>query len=305
MKIIVTGGAGFIGSHLVDALVAQGHQVLVIDDLSSGNIQNLHKLASFKQLSIADENLADVVADFKADVVYHLAAQKNVRTSLQNPKFDAEINILGSLNLLQAALAAQVKKFVFISTGGAIYGETENIPTAEDNLEQPLSPYGLAKLCFEKYLKLLSQDKMSWSILRLANVYGPRQDPQGEAGVIAIFLDNILKGLPLKLNGDGKQTRDYVYVADVVAAAMQVLSSQKNEIYNIATASEKSLLDLAEILKQVTKKNFEIFHQDAIVGEVRRSCLSAEKFKSDFHWKAEYNLEQGLALTYQWFQARL
>lgn len=305
MKIIVTGGAGFIGSHLVDALVAQGHQVLVIDDLSSGNIQNFHKLASFKQLSIADENLADVVADFKADVVYHLAAQKNVRTSLQNPKFDAEINILGSLNLLQAALAAQVKKFVFISTGGAIYGETENIPTAEDNLEQPLSPYGLAKLCFEKYLKLLSQDKMSWSILRLANVYGPRQDPQGEAGVIAIFLDNILKGLPLRLNGDGKQTRDYVYVADVVAAAMQVLSSQKNEIYNIATASEKSLLDLAEILKQVTKKNFEIFHQEAIIGEVRRSCLSAEKFKSDFHWKAEYNLEQGLALTYQWFQARL
>lgn len=305
MRVLVTGGAGFIGSHLVDALLAQGHQVLVLDDLSSGLEANINKVATFKQMSITDVSLFPLLADFKADIVYHLAAQKNVRTSLQNPRFDAEINILGSLNLLQAALEARVKKFIFISTGGAIYGETNLMPTNEKHLEQPLSPYGLAKLCFEKYLQLLSRGKMSWSILRLANVYGPRQDPQGEAGVIAIFLDNILKGLPLKINGDGQQTRDYVYVADVVSAALKILDSDKNDVYNIATSTEKSLLDLADTLKRVTQKNFEIIHQEAIAGEVRRSCLSADKFKMDFAWQSEHNLEQGLALTYQWFQARL
>ncbi|MBP9802639.1 NAD-dependent epimerase/dehydratase family protein [Patescibacteria group bacterium] len=305
MKIIVTGGAGFIGSHLVDALILVGHQVLVIDDLSSGSLQNINQQAAFKQISITDDALQAVLLDFQADAIYHLAAQKNVRTSLNDPKFDAQINILGSLNLLQSALAAQVKKFIFISTGGAIYGEADSIPTDEKYLEQPLSPYGLAKLCFEKYLKLLSQDKMSWTVLRLANVYGPRQDPQGEAGVIAIFLDNILKNFPLKVNGDGKQTRDYVYVADVVSAALKVLSQQKNEIYNIATKSENSLLDVMAILKKISQSDFEIVHQSAIEGEVRRSCLSADKFSTDFAWTTEYDLEKGLTLTYQWFQARL
>ncbi len=305
MKIIVTGGAGFIGSHLVDALILAGHQVLVIDDLSSGSLQNINKQAVFQQMSITDDALQTVVLDFQAEVIYHLAAQKNVRTSLNDPKFDAQINILGSLNLLQAALSAQVKKFIFISTGGAIYGETEDIPTIENHIEQPLSPYGLAKLTFEKYLQILSQDKMSWNVLRLANVYGPRQDPQGEAGVIAIFLDNILKNLPLKINGDGLQTRDYVYVADVVSAAVKVLDSKKNNIYNIGTGVEKSLLDLVSALNKASMKNSEVIHQAAISGEVKRSCLSASKFKQDFDWQAEHDLEQGLALTYQWFQARL
>ncbi len=305
MKIIVTGGAGFIGSHLVDALLLAGHQVLVIDDLSSGLENNLNSRAIFKKISIIDESLQTIFADFQADVVYHLAAQKNVRTSLNDPKFDANINILGSINVLQAALKNQVKKFIFVSTGGAIYGETDSIPTDEKRLEQPLSPYGLAKLCFEKYLRLLSQDKMSWNILRLANVYGPRQDPQGEAGVVAVFLDNILKNLPLKINGDGQQTRDYVYVADVVAAAVKVLSAEKNDIYNIATSTEKSLLDLVDTLKIITQHNFEVIHQPAISGEVRRSCLSADKFAADFAWTTEHDLAKGLALTYQWFQARL
>ena len=305
MKIIVTGGAGFIGSHLVDALILAGHQVLVIDDLSSGLENNLNSRAIFKKISIIDESLQTIFTDFQADVVYHLAAQKNVRTSLNDPKFDANINILGSINVLQAALKNQVKKFIFVSTGGAIYGETDSIPTDEKHLEQPLSPYGLAKLCFEKYLRLLSQDKMSWNILRLANVYGPRQDPQGEAGVVAVFLDNILKNLPLKINGDGQQTRDYVYVADVVAAAVKVLSAEKNDIYNIATSTEKSLLDLVDTLKIITQHNFEVIHQPAISGEVRRSCLSADKFAADFAWTTEHDLAKGLALTYQWFQARL
>lgn len=305
MKIIVTGGAGFIGSHLVDALILAGHQVLVIDDLSSGLENNLNSRAIFKKISIIDESLQTIFADFQADVVYHLAAQKNVRTSLNDPKFDANINILGSINVLQAALKTQVKKFIFVSTGGAIYGETDSIPTDEKHLEQPLSPYGLAKLCFEKYLRLLSQDKMSWNILRLANVYGPRQDPQGEAGVVAVFLDNILKNLPLKINGDGQQTRDYVYVADVIAAAVKVLSAEKNDIYNIATSTEKSLLDLVDTLKIITQHNFEVIHQPAISGEVRRSCLSADKFAADFAWTTEHDLAKGLALTYQWFQARL
>ncbi|MCB9802587.1 NAD-dependent epimerase/dehydratase family protein [Candidatus Nomurabacteria bacterium] len=305
MKILVSGGAGFIGSHLVDSLIKNNHQVLIVDDLSTGLEKNLNPSAKFEKISIISPDLDQAVKNFQPEAIYHLAAQKNVRTSLENPKLDAEINILGSLNLLQAALNNQVKKFIFISTGGAIYGETEIIPTPENHLEQPLSPYGLAKLTFEKYLKILSQDKMSWNVLRLANVYGPRQDPQGEAGVIAIFLDNILKNLPLKINGDGLQTRDYVYVLDVVSAAVKVLDSDKNNIYNIGTGLEKTLLDLVSALNQASQKKAEVIHRTAVIGEVRRSCLSAEAFQRDFAWQAEHDLEQGLALTYQWFQARV
>ncbi len=301
MKIIVTGGAGFIGSNLVDALVNANHQVLILDDLSTGLKTNLNSQAKFIQLDIADDKVSDIFLDFKADIVYHLAAQKNVRTSLLNPKKDAETNILGSLNILSAAIQSEVKNFVFISTGGAIYGDTEIIPTPEDHLEQPLSPYGLAKLTFEKYLKLLSGDKMNWQILRLANVYGPRQDPQGEAGVIAIFLDNIVKNLPLKINGDGLQTRDYVYVKDVVSAAMSVLDKKTNGLYNIATAKEISLLDLVADLKILSAKEIIVEHQPAIIGEIQRSCLTSLKAKEDLSWTAKYDLKTGLKETWDWF----
>lgn len=301
MKIIVTGGAGFIGSNLVDALIELGHRVLVLDDLSTGLQKNINAKATFIKLDITDSQVDKVFLDWQADCVYHLAAQKNVRTSLLNPKKDAETNILGSLNVLSAAIQSQVKNFVFISTGGAIYGETEIIPTPEDHLEQPLSPYGLAKLTFEKYLKLLSGDQMNWQILRLANVYGPRQDPQGEAGVIAIFLDNIVKNLTLKINGDGLQTRDYVYVKDVVSAAISVLDQKTNACYNIGTAKEISLLTLVESLKILSAKEVQVTHQPAIVGEIQRSCLDNAKAHNNLSWTPKYDLMTGLKETWEWF----
>ena len=301
MNVLVTGGAGFIGSHLADRLLVDGHKVLVIDDLSTGLKTNLKNQEILKELNINDQKVFDIFHDFKPEVVYHLAAQKNVRSSLDDPINDARINILGSLNILQAALKEQVKHFIFVSTGGAIYGETDIIPTDEQALEQPICPYGLAKLSFEKYLGLLAKDKMSWSVLRLANVYGPRQDPKGEAGVIAIFLDNINKSLPLEIYGDGRQTRDYIFVADVVEAAIKLLDNPNNETYNIGTAKETSLLELVETLKQIVSQNIEVIHQPAIEGEVKRSCLSTQKALTNLDWQVQTDLFKGLTLTHQWF----
>lgn len=302
MKILVTGGAGFIGSHLVDTLVKDGHQVLVIDDLSTGKKEYVNKQAKLKVLDISNEELAELVSDFSPEVIYHLAAQKNVRVSLENPVLDAKINILGALNLLDSAIKNKVKKFIFVSTAG-IYGDTDILPTDEHGPEQPMSPYILNKLTFEKYLVILGQDKIKWSAVRLANVYGPRQDPQGEAGVIAILLDNAIKNKTFYVNGDGQQTRDYVYVADIVHALIKFLE-QGEGVYNIGTAKETSLLDLIEVVKEVSGSDLKVVHNEAIVGEVQRSCLDSSKAINDLNWKSKYDLKQGLALTYHWFKEK-
>ncbi|MFA6467220.1 MAG: NAD-dependent epimerase/dehydratase family protein [Patescibacteria group bacterium] len=302
MKILVTGGAGFIGSHLVDALVKDGHQVLIVDDLSTGKEEYVNQQARLEILDINDEKLASVVSSFSPEVVYHLAAQKNVRVSLDNPVLDARINILGALNVLQQAIKNKVKKFIFVSTCG-IYGDTDILPTSETALEQALSPYILNKLTFEKYLSILSQDKIKWIALRLANVYGPRQDPYGEAGVVAIFLDNALRGKTLYINGDGQQTRDFIYVADVVKALVKSLT-QAEGIYNIGTAQEQSLLDLIALVKKISQTDIKIEHRDKIIGEVKRSQLDSSKAASGFNWQAEYSLGQGLELTYNWFKEK-
>jgi UDP-glucose 4-epimerase len=300
MKILVTGGAGFIGSHLVDTLIQDQHEVLVVDDLSTGKRDYVNKEAKLKILDINDENLEQLMADFLPEVVYHLAAQKNVRTSLDNPMLDAKINILGGLNVLHQAIQNKTKKFIFVSTCG-IYGDTDSLPTDEAGPEQPLSPYILNKLTFEKYLSILGQDKIKWSAVRLANVYGPRQDPHGEAGVIAILLDNAIRNKTFYVNGDGTQTRDYIYVADVVHALTRFLD-QAEGVYNIGTSQEISLLDLINNIKEISKANLKIEHRDAIVGEVKRSCLNSTKASTDVNWQSEYDIKQGLELTYRWFK---
>ncbi len=300
MKIIVTGGAGFIGSHLVDALVNLGHQILVIDDLSTGKKEYVNSRAKFKHLDIRDESLANIISDFSPDLVYHLAAQKNVRTSLSDPRLDASINVLGALNLLKAALSAKVKKFIFVSTGG-IYGDSKVLPTPESAPEQAMSPYILNKLTFEKYLSILSEDKLAWTALRLANIYGSRQDPQGEAGVVAIFLDQALKGEVLNVNGDGRQTRDYLYVDDAVQALVKALEAD-NGVYNVGTGIETSLLDLIDKIKRISGRDLKIKHREAVWGEVKRSSLDASLARIKLAWQPHYDLATGLSLTYKWFR---
>ena len=300
MKILVTGGAGFIGSHLVDSLVKKDHQVLVVDDLSTGREDYVNPRADFKNIKIETDDMANVFSNFEPDVVYHLAAQKNVRVSLKKPSEDAKTNIMGALMVLEESIKNNVKKFIFVSTGG-IYGDTENLPTPEDGLEQPLSPYILNKLTFEKYLDILGTDKMKWASLRLANVYGPRQDPYGEAGVISIFFDNALKNETLYINGDGKQTRDFIYVADVVDVLIESLDKLEG-VYNVGTGKEISVLDLIEGIKNVSGIDIKSEHRDAIPGEVIRSCLDSSNIFKALNWQPKHNLKDGLDLTYRWFK---
>lgn len=300
MKILVTGGAGFIGSHLVDTLVKEGHSVLVIDDLSTGKKEYVNKKSKLEVLDINSPSLGKIIANFSPAVIYHLAAQKNVRVSLENPVLDAKINVLGSLNLLMQAIKYRVDKFIFVSTCG-IYGDTDVLPTDETGPENPLSPYILNKLTFEKYLSILGNGKIKWTAVRLANVYGPRQDPYGEAGVISIFLDNTIKNKTIYINGDGQQTRDFIYVADVINALYKFLH-QAEGIYNIGIGKEISLLNLVEVIKNISNTDLKIEHRASISGEVRRSCLNFSKAKKELQWIPQYNLKQGLELTHRWFK---
>ncbi|MDP2812456.1 MAG: NAD-dependent epimerase/dehydratase family protein [bacterium] len=302
MKILVTGGAGFIGSHLVDSLIKNDHQILVIDDLSFGKKEYINPKADFIQLDIRDKQVEKVWADFAPEAVYHLAAQKNVRTSLENPRLDADINILGALNVLQASIKAKAKKFIFVSSCG-IYGDAKILPTDELSLEKPLSPYILNKLVFERYLKIIAEGKINWSATRLANVYGPRQDPYGEAGVISIFLSNAIANKPVYIFGDGLQTRDFIYVADVVDALLGLLDKGK-EIYNVGTGQETSILDLLNKIKQISAQDIKIENKEAIVGEVRRSALDSSKIKNEINWQSKFSLAKGLEFTYKWFHSQ-
>lgn len=303
MKILVTGGAGFIGSHTVDALIARGQKVAVVDDLSSGFRRNLNPKAKFYCLNIQSPKIWGIFKKEKFSAVYHFAAQKDVRKSVADPRFDAQSNILGSLNLLEAAVKTEVKKFIFASTGGAIYGEAKKIPTPENYLEQPVSPYGIAKLAIEKYLyyyRLIHQ--LDYVALRYANVYGPRQDPFGEAGVVAIFSQRLLTGQQPVINGTGKQTRDYINIADVVKANLLVLKPAKSSIYNIGTGKEISVNQLLKKMLALGKFNQRPKFGPAKEGEQKRSALEIRKAKKELNWQPEITLEQGLKLTINWFR---
>ena len=302
-KILVTGGAGFIGSHLVDEFIMQNHQVIVVDDLSTGKKENLNPQAKFYQLKIQDRKLSLIFKKEKPAIVCHLAAQMNVRRSIVDPIFDAQSNIIGSLNLLENCVKYKIKKFIFISSGGAIYGDGVKIPTLETEKEQPLSPYGIAKLALEKYLYYYSnQHRLPYTILRLANIYGPRQNYLGEAGVVAVFGHQLISKKSLWVNG-GQQTRDFVYVADVVSAVIKALPKQVQGIFNIGTGKQTNIDNLAKKMIQISQTKVFIKHRPYVTGEQRKSCLSFNKIKHDLNWQPQYDLNKGLKQTWDWFKA--
>src|SRR6056297_1143722 len=238
-KILVTGGAGFIGSHIVDKLISQNNKVVIIDNLSTGQKENINKKARFYKADITNKKIKEIFKKEKPDIVFHLAAQINVRKSIQNPLLDTKVNVLGSLNIFQAAKESNVKKIIFSSTGGAIYGKAKQIPTPETCQPKPQSPYGLSKLTTENYLKLYHKlFNINYTILRYSNVYGPRQNTLAEAGVIAIFTKQLLKNKTPVINGQGKQTRDYVYVKDVVSANILSIKKGDNKTFNIGTSKQ-------------------------------------------------------------------
>ncbi|MFA6322098.1 MAG: NAD-dependent epimerase/dehydratase family protein [Candidatus Buchananbacteria bacterium] len=303
MKILVTGGAGFIGSNLVDALIEQGHEVSVVDNLSTGQKNNLNPRAKFFELDITDKKLSEVFVQQSPEVVFHLAAQIDVRKSVSDPISDAQINILGSLNLLECCKKFKVGKIIFSSTGGAIYGDANIIPTPETYEQKPISPYGICKLSVEKYLHYYHVVfGLPYIVLRYANVYGPRQNAQGEAGVVAIFCSKLLAGSQPTIWGAGQQTRDYVYVADVVAANLAALNFNKVATYNVGTGIETNVNELAEQIKNNIGTNLEFVHGPAKDGEQQRSCLDYSKIKNELGWLPQTTLAQGIGATVDWFR---
>ena len=306
MKIIVTGGCGFIGSHLVDKLLNIGHDIVILDNLSTGKLENLNRDAKFHKVDIRnDEKIKNIFLKEQPDIVFHLAAQINVRESIEDPIYDNAVNVTGSLNLIQSFLnigSEKGGKFIFSSTGGAIYGETEILPTPETVEPFPLSPYGIAKLSVEKYLHYFYKYRnLKFVSLRYGNVYGPRQNPFTEAGVIAIFATKMLKGEQPVIFGDGNQTRDYVYIEDVVRANIMAMEKDITGVFNVGTGKETSVNQLFEYIKKFT--NFEIEKEYAEEKkEVKRSCLTIEKIQKVLGWKPEISLEEGLQKTVDWFR---
>ena len=304
MKILVTGGAGFIGSNIVDALIEKGHDVVVVDNLYMGRLKNLNPAAKFYLLNLQAPEIAKMFELEKFDVVYHEAAQMDVRRSVENPVFDASVNVLGTLNILQNAVKTGVKKVIFASTGGAVYGEQDYFPADEEHPTRPVSPYGITKLTVEKYLFFY---KLTYGlqhvILRYANVYGPRQNPFGEAGVVAIFIEKMLTGQQPIINGDGKQTRDFVYVGDVVRANILALDYPKSDTFNVGTGKETDVNTIFRELNKIVGKNLPEKHGPAKEGEQQRSVIDYLKIKKALGWKPQVSLEEGLRKTVEYFKA--
>lgn len=305
MKILVTGGAGFIGSNVADALIEQGHDIVILDNLSTGNISNVNSNAKFIQKSITDD-LSDLFDEEKFDVVNHHAAQIDVRKSVSDPIFDANINILGSLNLLQCCVKFNVKKFMFASTGGAVYGEQDYFPADELHNAQPCSPYGISKLAVEKYLFFYNQvHGLNYTILRYANIYGPRQNPLGEAGVVSIFLDKILADQQPMINGSGEQTRDYVFVQDVVKANLITLNDSNSDIFNVGTAIETNVNELFALINNNFNNTVKEIHAEAKPGEQLRSVITSDKMFNKFNWKPSTSIDYGIRVTIDYFKSLL
>jgi UDP-glucose 4-epimerase len=309
MKTMVTGGAGFIGSHLVDTLLERGHRVAVLDDFSTGKKENLatavrNGLQIFRADVREAPEVTEAIRAFGPEVIFHLAAQINVRRSVADPSADERTNVGGTINVLEAAreVGAAV---INVSTGGAIYGETDIVPTPETVEALPAAPYGQSKYCAERYIGLYGRlFGLRGATVRLANVYGPRQDPLGEAGVVAIFCSCLNDGKRPPVYGDGRQTRDYVYVGDVVSGLLALLDCQaaRGE-YNIGTGRESSVLDLIEALSPHTKGSFEPAFADARTGEIERSCLDVTRARQELGWSSQVDLAEGLGHTVRWAQA--
>ena len=303
MKTLVTGGAGFIGSNLVDALVARGDDVAVIDNLATGKRENLENAiangAELIELDVRDaEAVTAAVERVAPEVIFHLAAQIDVRKSVADPAHDSRVNVEGTINVLNAAQASGVRRLINTSTGGAIYGEGQILPAPEDHPVAPESPYGLSKFCAENYCALFTRlHGLSTVSLRYGNVYGPRQDPLGEAGVIAIFCGKLLDGGRPQIFGDGTQTRDYVYVGDVVDANLRAAESDVTGAFNVGRGVATSVLDIVEALAAQSDNGFEADHLPARTGEVQHIALDPSRTKTELGWEAQVDLDQGLART--------
>ncbi len=301
MKILVTGGAGFIASHVADAYLKEGHDVIVVDNLSTGKKDHVSHNVRFYHSSIESPEVFQILEKEKPDLVNHHAAQIDVRKSVENPCYDAGVNIVGSLNLFEAARKSGVKKFVFASTGGAIYGEQDAYPADESHRTDPQSPYGIAKLSVEKYLQFYFWTYgIPFVCLRYANVYGPRQNAHGEAGVVAIFTEKLLKGETPVIYGDGTQTRDYVFVEDVAACNLEALKEGVKGIFNVGTGIETDVNTLAGHLLQLTSSDIKIPHAPAKPGEQKRSVLKPGVLQKD----SPLSLQAGLTKTVEWFRSR-
>ncbi len=303
MKIIITGGAGLIGSHICDRLVNDSHDVMVIDNLCSGKKEFVNNKAHFFEIDIRDARIKKIISDFEPEVVIHCAAQISVKNSGIAPINDADVNILGSLNILESVKGINLKKFIFAASGGTVYGNQKYFPADEDHELKPLSPYGIAKFSVENYLNFYNINYgLNYVSLRYSNVYGPRQNPNGEAGVVAIFSKKISKGENLTINGDGLQTRDFIYIGDVVEANLEAIESDFIGPLNISTGIETNIISILNILKRVSKNNKIIYNTGSIPqGEPRRSVLDPNKAKGVFKWFPKVSLEDGLEKTYKWF----
>jgi UDP-glucose 4-epimerase len=290
---------------VADALLSAGHRVIIVDDLSTGRKGNVPSGAEFHRLDIRSPRAAELVADLDIEVLVHHAAQMDVRRSVAAPVFDAEVNVVGSLNLLEGGRRGKLEQVIFASTGGAIYGEQDTFPAAEDHPARPLSPYGVAKLAVERYLYFYASEYgLDVTCLRYANVYGPRQNPHGEAGVVAIFLDRLLAERHCVINGDGLQTRDYVYVADAVAADIAVLGASGFRIYNVGTGIETDVVELYRLLAAAVGVDRPPTHGPAKPGEQRRSSIASDALERDLGVRPRTALGEGLARTAAWFAAR-
>jgi UDP-glucose 4-epimerase len=305
MRVLVTGGAGFIGSHVVAQLAAAGHSVTALDDLSTGRRENVPPGCELIEADLRDERADAAVRRSAPEAIFHFAAQIDLRRSLADPVADAGQNIVASLRLLEAALAAGTRHFVFASSGGAIYGEADS-PQDENHREAPLSPYGVAKLAVDKYLDVYRRHRgLATCSLRLSNVYGPRQQSRSEAGVVAVFAGCLSAGRPLRIHGDGAQTRDFLYVEDVARMAPLLLSHRAEGVFNLGTGVETSVTALADTMRQLAGAGAPPTEPaPAVPGEQRRSVLDAGRAARELGWKAEIPLREGLRHTLAWFGSR-
>lgn len=308
MRILVTGGAGFIGSHVVDAYIAAGHDVAVLDDLSTGRAENVNGAAHLRRLDLRDRpGVSHAIAHFGPELVNHHAAQSEVPKSVADPTFDAEVNILGGLNVLRACVDHKVRKVIFSSTGGALYGEPDVVPCDEDHPIRPLSPYGTSKFAFEQYLGTFKRTfGLDYTVLRYANVYGPRQDFHAEEGrVIAIFASRMLAGKPVTVDGDGEQARDMLHVGDIAMANLAALNGGSGGTYHISTGVPVTINDLFRKLALLTNYRFAPNHGPARKGDVYRIALDNSRARSELGWEPRVGLEEGLSLTVDYFREQV
>ena len=307
MKILITGGAGFIGSHLVEGLLSNENEILIFDNFLTGKKENLEFTGNFKFINddFGSDSSLENIEKFDPEICFHLAAQSSVVVSVENPALDFEHNILQPIKLIQVLLTSSCKKLVFTSSGGTIFGEPSVIPTGEEDFaDEPESPYGVAKKRLNELIKIMTKNSnLKYSILNLSNVYGPRQDPHGEAGVVSIFANKYLNDEEPVIFGDGEQTRDYIYVKDVVSALIKASKIDENHFLNIGTGVETSVNDLVNSMKSQFNSEINPIYKPAREGELNRSVLNSSKAKKELDWKPEYNLDDGMKQVLNWLKA--